>query len=120
MRKLLAFVLFTFLTVACSDIEQFESKPINLGATSKSTQILSVNSIGSTVTVKYNLTTGAKYAVQVYEFAAKEPKKTLPLMAEEEIVTKVYEFTDLPDGMYDLVLTDVAGTSIKKPLIIKR
>jgi hypothetical protein len=56
----------------------------------------------------------------VYEFGKTEPTKTLPLTAEEEIVTKVYDFKDLQDGIYDLTLTDVAGVSIKKPLIIKR
>jgi hypothetical protein len=81
---------------------------------------LSVISQGDKATVTYNLTVGAKYSVQVYEFGKVEPTKTLPLTAQEEIVTKVYDFTDLKDGIYDLTLTDVAGVSIKKPLIIKR
>ncbi len=120
MRQAIAFILFIFITFACSDLEQFDTPSINLGNDAKSTQILSVISQGSKATVTYNLTVGAKYSVQIYEFAAKEPKKTLPLTAEEEIVTKVYELSDLPDGLYDLTLTDVAGVSIKKPLIIKR
>lgn len=120
MRQALVFILFIILTFACSDLEQFETTPLNMGATASSTKILSVVSQGSKATVTYNLTVGAKYSVQIYEFAAKEPKKTLPLTAQEEIVTKVYELADLPDGIYDLVLTDVAGVSIKKPLIIKR
>ena len=120
MRQALVFILFITLTFACSDLEQFETTPINLGATASSTKILSVVSQGAKTTVMYNLTVGAKYSVQVYEFGKTEPTKTLPLTAQEEIVTKVYDFTDLPDGIYDLTLTDVAGVSIKKPLIIKR
>lgn len=120
MRQALVFILFIILTVACSDLEQFETTPINLGTTASKTQILSVTSQGVKTTVMYNLTVGAKYSVQVYEFGKTEPTKTLPLTAQEEIVTKVYDFTDLPDGIYDLTLTDVAGVSIKKPLIIKR
>lgn len=119
MKKLLALVAL-FAIVGCQDIEVIESMPINLGAKATSTQILSVVPVGSKVTVLYNLTVGAKYSVQVYEFGATDPIKTLPLTAQEEITTKVYEFTDLADGLYDLTLTDVDGVSIKKPLIIKR
>lgn len=114
---LLSFVLAFF---ACSDLEQFETQPINLGAASKSTEILSAVSVSGKVTVMYVVTTGAKYSVQVYPFGAADPAKTLPFTAEEDITTKVYDFTDLPDGLYDLTLTDISGVSIKKPLIIKR
>ena len=120
MRQALVFIVFILLTVACSDLEQFEKAPINLGATSKSTEILSVASTGGKVTAMFAVTTGAKYSVQVYSFAAIEPVKTLPLTAETEITTKVYDFSDLPDGLYDLTLTDISGVSIKKPLVIKR
>ena len=49
-----------------------------------------------------------------------DPIKTLPFTAVDSVETKVYEFSDLNDGLYDLVLTDIAGTSIKKPLILKK
>jgi hypothetical protein len=120
MRQALVFLLFIFLTFACSDLEQFETKPMNLGVKASNTEILSIVSQGAKTTVTYNLTVGAKYSVQVYEFGKTDPTKTLPLTAEEEIVTKVYDFADLKDGIYDITLTDIAGTSIKKPLIIKR
>lgn len=120
MRKALIFILFILLTIGCSDLEQFESTPINLGAKPSSTEILSVTSTGGKVTAMFSVTTGAKYSVQVYSFAAIEPVKSLPLTAETEITTKIYDFSDLPDGLYDLTLTDVSGTSIRKPLVIKR
>jgi hypothetical protein len=120
MRQALAFILFIFVTVACSDLEQFEGKTMSLGVTPTKTNILSVVSTGGKVTAQFAVTTGAKYSVQVYEFGQSDPTKTLPLTAEEEIVTKVYDLTDLKDGLYDITLTDVAGVSIKKPLIIKR
>ena len=108
-----------FLT-ACADVE-VPAPQINLGVTpTNKTDILSVVTQGTKATVMYNVTVGAKYSVQVYEFGQSDPTKTLPLTAEEEIVTKVYDLTDLPDGLYDITLTDVAGVSIKKPLIIKR
>jgi hypothetical protein len=122
MKNLLSIVLIglIFITAGCSDIEQLAAPDIKLGVAAKSTDILSVVSTGGTVTVQYAVTTGAKYSVQVYKFAATEPVKTLPLTAEEEIVTKIYDFKDLEDGLYDITLTDINGVSVKKPLVIKR
>jgi hypothetical protein len=120
MRKALAFILFIFLTIGCSDLEQFDTVPVNLGAAPTKTNILSVTATGGKVTAMFAVTTGAKYSVQVYEFGKTDPTKTLPLTAEEDVVTRVYDLTELKDGLYDITLTDVAGTSIKKPLIIKR
>jgi hypothetical protein len=116
----LIILLAVFFTFSCSDIEVLTTPEIRLGATPESTSIVSVIAQGTTVTVKYNVTTGAKYSVQIYKFAEIEPAKTLPFTAEEEIVTQVYNLTDLKDGLYDLTLTDINGVSIKKPLIIKR
>ena len=122
MKKLLSIVLIglIFITAGCSDIEVLSTPDIKLGVTAKSTDILSVMSVGGQVTVQYAVTTGAKYSVQVYKFAETEPAKTLPLTAEEEIVTKIYDFTDLEDGLYDITLTDINGGTVKKPLVIKR
>jgi hypothetical protein len=106
--------------VGCSDIEVLESPSVNLGVTSKKTDIATITTTGGTITVKYLVTTGARYSVQVYKFAATEPAKTLPFTAESDIETKVYEFSDLENGIYDLTLTDISGTSIKRPLVIKR
>jgi hypothetical protein len=122
MKNLLSIVLIglIFITTGCSDLDVLATPDIKLGVTAKSTDILSVVSTGGTVTVQYAVTTGAKYSVQVYKFAATEPTKTLPLTAEEEIVTKIYDFTDLEDGLYDITLTDINGGTVKKPLVIKR
>jgi len=122
MKNLLSIVLIglIFITAGCSDIEQLSAPDIKLGVAAKSTDILSVVSTGGKVTVQYAVTTGAKYSVQVYKFAAAEPVKTLPLTAEEEIVTKIYDFTDLENGLYDITLTDINGGTVKKPLVIKR
>jgi hypothetical protein len=122
MKNILSIVLIglIFITAGCSDVEVLSAPDIKLGVTAKSTDILSVMSVGGKVTVQYAVTAGAKYSVQVYKFAATEPTKTLPLTAEEEIVTKIYDFTDLEDGLYDITLTDINGASVKKPLVIKR
>lgn len=122
MKKFIYMAIVMVMVFACSDLDvlETESTVINLGATPTKTKIISAVSTGTQVTVMYNLTVGAKYSVQVYGFGDKEPRKILPLTAEEEITTKVYDFTDLPSGLYDLSLTDVDGNVTKRPIIIKR
>jgi uncharacterized protein YxeA len=122
MKNIISIVLIVliFITASCSDVDVLNTPDMNLGNVSKSTGINSIISTGSKVTVQYSVTTGAKYSVQVYEFAGNDPIKTIPFTAETDIETKVYEFTDLKDGIYDLTLTDVSGESVKKPMVIKR
>ena len=120
MKNTLVLLLLLTIAFACSDLEKFESTPINLGAKATSTEILSATSTGGKITALFAITPGAKYSVQVYSFAAIEPVKTLPLTADTEITTKIYDFSDLPDGLYDLTLTDIAGVTTRKPIIIKR
>jgi hypothetical protein len=122
MKNLLSIVLIglIFIAASCSDVDVLNAPDIKLGATSKSTAINSIIATGGKVTVQYSVTVGAKYSVQVYEFAGNDPIKSLPFTAETDIETKVYEFADLKDGLYDLVLTDVSGESVKKPMVIKR
>lgn len=120
MKNTLILLLLLTIAFACSDIEKFENAPINLGAKATSTEILSATSTGGKITALFAVTPGAKYSVQVYSFAAIEPVKTLPLTADTEITTKIYDFTDLPEGLYDLTLTDIAGVTTRKPIIIKR
>ena len=122
MKKITLIVLIAliFIITGCSDLEVLSTPEINLGLVSTSTNIKSIETKGSNVIVKYGVTPSAKYSVQVFEFASVEPKKTLPFTAIDSVETKVYEFSDLNDGLYDLVLTDISGTSIKKPLLIKK
>ena len=120
MKNTLVLLLLLTIAFACSDLEKFETAPINLGAKATSTEILSATSTGGKITALFAITPGAKYSVQVYSFAAIEPVKTLPLTADTEITTKIYDFSDLPDGLYDLTLTDIAGVTTRKPIIIKR
>ena len=122
MKKTIPLILLlaVFFAFSCSDIEVLTTPEIRLGATPTSTNIVSVISQGTTVTAQYNVTTGAKYSVQIYKFADIDPVKTLPFTAEESIVTQIYNLSDLQDGLYDLILTDISGVSVKKPLILKR
>jgi hypothetical protein len=119
MKNTFALLLLVLFIYGCQDLEKFESEPINLGAKATSTEILSATTESGKTTVVFSVTTGAKYSVQLYSIGSMEPLKTMSLTAGTDITTKVYDFTDLPDGLYDLTLTDVSGVSVKKPLLIK-
>ena len=120
MKNTLLLLLLVMFIYACQDLEKFEGEPINMGAKATSTEILSAVSVKGSVTAVFSVTTGAKYSVQVYSIGAMEPLKSISLTAGTDIVTKIYDFKDLPDGLYDLTLTDISGVSVKKPLVIKK
>lgn len=109
-------LLFSFL-VSCEDIQVVE-QPINLGATSKGTDITSIVTANKSTTIVAKTTEGAKYSIQVYPFGQSEPIKTVGFTAVSESTIKTINLSELPIGMYDLHLIDISGTIIKKPLIL--
>jgi len=119
-KKIVILLGLMLVIYSCQDLMNFEEKPINLGAIATSTQILNLVSVAGKVTATFDVTVGAKYSVQVYPFGSLEPVKSIGFTAEQPVVTRTYNFTDLPEGLYDLTLTDISGVSIKKPLILKR
>lgn len=121
MKKiLLAIVALTL--VACQDIEMIAPIPqeINLGVKPGDTGILSVMSKGASVDVTLVVKTGAKYSLQVYKFGNLEPIKTIKITADQDTLKQTYSFAEIPDGIYDLMLTDVEGKSTIKPLFINK
>jgi hypothetical protein len=114
-----AFVfIFLMILVSCQDIEVLERETINLGTAAIGTDIKSIVVVNKSTTIVANTTTGAKYSIQVYKFGETEPVKTVGFTADSEATIKTINLNELPTGMYDLTLTDIAGTIIKKPLIL--
>jgi len=117
MRHALVFI-FLMILVSCHDIEVLE-REINLGATSVGTDIKSIVVANKSTTIVANTTIGAKYSIQIYKFGnSEQPLKTVGFTAESEATIKTINLNELPAGMYDLQLVDIAGTIIKKPLIL--
>lgn len=116
MKKTIAFLLIVALA-ACQDIETLE-KEVSLGATPTATDITSLVVESKQATVVSNTVVGAKYSIQVYRFGATEPIKTVGFTATSTATIKTIQLDTLSRGLYDLTLTDVSGTTIKKPLII--
>lgn len=117
MRHAFIYIVFILFLASCEDIQVVE-QPINLGATAKGTDITSIVVANKSTTIVANTTAGAKYSLQVYAFGKSDPVKTVGFTASSEATIKTINLNDLPVGMYDLTLTDISGTIIKKPLIL--
>jgi hypothetical protein len=117
MKKLLLIVLV--LLVGCRKID-FPA-PINLGVQSQSTAITKVHPIVSNgqITVDMNVTSGAKYSLQVTDLLDNEIK-TFGFTADSDIYTRKLDLTDLKNGDYNLVLIDIAGKETRTNIIIKK
>jgi hypothetical protein len=117
MKKLLLIVLV--LLVGCRKID-FPA-PINLGVQSQSTAITKVHPIISNgqITVYMNVTSGAKYSLQVTDLLDNEIK-TFGFTADSDIYTRKLDLTDLKNGDYNLVLIDIAGKETRTNIIIKK
>lgn len=121
MKKILLAII-TLTLVACHDIDVLAPMPqeINLGVKPGDTGILSVMSKGTSADVTLLVKTGAKYSLQVYKFGNLEPIKTIKITADQDTLKQTYSFTEVPNGIYDLMLTDIDGKSTIKPLFINR
>lgn len=118
MKRTTLFIILSLVFVfSCQEIDVLESK-IELGAESKNTDITSIQTVGKTTTLVANTTIGAKYSIQIYKFGTDVPVHKIGFTATEEATIKTIELDTLGRGMYDLVLIDISGNTVKKPLII--
>jgi hypothetical protein len=117
MKKLLLISLV--LLVGCTKIDVIP--PINLGVQSQSTAITKVFPIVSNgqITVDMNVTSGAKYSLQVTDLLDNEIK-TFGFTADSDIYTRKLDLTTLKNGDYNLVLIDIAGRETRTNIIIKK
>jgi hypothetical protein len=117
MKKLLLISLV--LLAGCTKIDVIP--PINLGVQSQSTAITKVFPIVSNgqITVDMNVTSGAKYSLQVTDLLDNEIK-TFGFTADSDIYTRKLDLTTLKNGDYNLVLIDIAGRETRTNIIIKK
>lgn len=122
MKKLIA-ILMVVSIFGCKKVDVLPTDDtINLGAESKSTTITRVYpflSDGSSVNFDLNVTVDAKYTLQVTDIMGNE-LKSFGFTANEIFITKTINVSDLPNGDYDVVLTDIAGKQSKTNIIIKK
>jgi len=116
---LIGFSLLLIVLVGCRKYDEISpSNTINLGVESKSTSIVSVINSEDIVSITYNLTVGSKYSLQVIPFGHESAIKTFGFTAETSSQSKMYDLTSLPKGDYDLILIDIRGHEIKRPIVL--
>ena len=123
-KTILKLLGLTFLTalIATSCRKVIEQPfAIDLGRTSASTAISKVTPVVSSgnVTVEMNLTSGAKYSLQVTDLLDNE-LKSFGFTADKDIYIKNLDLSSLKNGDYNLVLIDISGKETKTNIIIKK
>lgn len=106
---------------ACTKVVQPIVPNIDLGQKANSTSIKKVTPLVSNgnVTVEMNLTTGAKYSIQVTDLLDNE-LRTFGFTADKDIYIKNLDLSSLKTGDYNLVLLDISGKETRANIIIKK
>lgn len=104
---------------SCRKIEQ--PVVIDLGVKAKSTIIKSVQpaiTSGKT-TATFLVTPGSKYSIQVVDLKG-DVKSVTSFVADNELVIKELNYSELERGDYSIILLDINGKEQKSSLTIKK
>ena len=110
--KIIKLCCALFIITGCTKVQSVPR--IDLGIASQQTTINSVNPPMSTgkITVDMSVTPGAKYSVQLTDMKG-EVKYSSGFTADNTVVIKQYNYSDIKSGDYYVVLVDIKGTEIK-------
>jgi len=112
MKKLL---IICVLFVSCKKIDYAPPAPPQAIAGKISlSPIPSTGKVNMLIAVEPNV----KYNITVKSFNGKIVK-SLGISSVNSVIEKVEDFSNLENGIYDLILIDIKGNEIKSPFIIK-
>jgi hypothetical protein len=121
LRVLLGIYLLIIVTViACTKIDIPAPQVIDLGKESTATAIVSLSTvlIKDKVDVTMNLTPGAKYSLRLIDLN-NDVKKSIGFTADNTLVIKTLDYSDVKTGDYTLELIDISGKEYKRLITIK-
>ena len=121
LRTLLGIYLLIIVTViACTKIDIPAPQVIDLGKQSTSTSIVSLSTvlIKDKVDVTMNLTPGAKYSLRLIDLND-NVKKSTGFTADNTLVVRTLDYSDVKTGDYTLELIDISGKEYKRLITIK-
>lgn len=122
MKNFIVFLIIIILIGCRKTTIQPMDNTINLGVESKTTKINKVYpflSNGSNVTFEINTTNGSKYNLQISDIMGNSIKN-FGFTASDTFTIKSINVSDLDNGDYDVILTDIAGKQSKTNIIIKK
>lgn len=121
LRTLLGiYLLIIVLIIACTKVDIPVPQVIDLGKQSTSTSIVSLSTvlIKDKVDVTMNLTPGAKYALRLIDLN-NDVKKSVGFTADNTLVVRTLDYSDVKTGDYTLELIDISGKEYKRLITIK-
>lgn len=114
------YILIIVTVIACTKIDVPAPQVIDLGKQSTSTSIVSLSTvlIKDKVDVTMNLTPGAKYSLMLIDLN-NDVKKSTGFTADNTLVIKTLDYSDVKTGDYTLELIDISGKEYKRLITIK-
>jgi hypothetical protein len=116
-------IIGLFLVTSISGCRKVDvQQPINLGVVAESTKINKVSPIisnGNSVTVFMSTTVGSKYSLSVTDLLDNE-LESVGFTAEDINTSKKLDLSNLKNGDYNIILTDIKGSESKINIIIKK
>jgi hypothetical protein len=119
-KILTVYLLIIFIVIACTKVEIPAPHVIDLGKVSTSTAIVSLSTalIKDKVDVTMSLTPGAKYSLRLIDLN-NDVKKSVGFTADNTLVVKTLDYSDVKTGDYTLELIDISGKEYKRLITIK-
>ena len=121
LRILLGLYIMIIVTViACTKVDVPMPQVIDLGKQSTSTAIVSLSTalIKDKVDVTMSLTPGAKYSLRLIDLN-NDVKKSVGFTADNTLVVRTLDYSDVKTGDYTLELIDISGKEYKRLITIK-
>lgn len=115
----LSLVLFLFI-IACTKVNAPAPVSIDLGKEATATAITDLSTAVTTgeVTITMSVTPGAKYSLQLIDLKG-DVKYATGFTADNELVIKKLNYSDVNSGDYTITLIDIKGKEYKRSLTIK-
>ena len=100
-----------------------ENTTFDLGEVPQSTKIVSVEIDAltkTTITLNMDVTVGAMYTIHLLHLLGGDPLTVTGFTATTQFTTVQLDYSNISNGLYDIVLIDTQGNSTKIPLLLER
>ena len=100
-----------------------ENTTFDLGEVPQSTRIVSINIDAltkTTITLNMDVTVGAMYTIHLLHPLGGDPLTVTGFTATTQFTTVQLDYSNISNGLYDVVLIETQGNSTKIPLLLER
>ena len=118
--KIIKLCCILFILSSCTKVDIPAPQVIDLGKEATSTAIVNLSTalVSAKVDVTMNLTPGAKYSLRLIDLND-NVKKSTGFTADNTLVIKTLDYSDVKTGDYTLELLDISGKEYKRLITIK-